>query len=160
MAINNLGPAERFVVGAIGPPGQRRFYFQVVADGQRHSLLAEKQQVEALASQGWRSLQRSGVEVDSAAVEAILTTDLEITDPAGAEDFRVGTINVGIRPSGLMNISFESDSEDLGLMFMVSPEQFRAMALIAQKLVKAGRPICPWCRLPRNPGDHECPARN
>ena len=160
MEMNNLGPAERFVVGAIGPLGQRRFYFQVVADGERHSLLAEKQQVEALASQGWRSLQRSGVEVDNAAVEAILSSDLDIADPAGNEDFRVGTINVGIRPSGLMNISFESDRDDQGLMFMVSPEQFRAMAVTARKLVRAGRPICPWCRLPKNPNGHECPARN
>ncbi|MXX01160.1 MAG: DUF3090 family protein [Acidimicrobiia bacterium] len=160
MAMNNLGPAEWFVVGAIGPPGKRRFYFQVVADGNRHSLLAEKQQVEALASQGWRSLQRSGVEVDATAVESILSSDLEIDDPAGGEDFRVGTINVGIRPSGLMNISFESDRDEQGLMFMVSPEQFRAMALLARRLVRAGRPICPWCRLPKNPDGHECPARN
>ena len=160
MAMNNLGPAERFLVGAIGPPGKRRFYFQVVANGERHSMLAEKQQVEALASQGWRSLQRSGVVVDNGAVEAILDTDLEIVDPGGQGDFRVGTINVGIRPSGLMNLSFESDRDEQGLMFMVSPEQFRAMVLIARKLVRAGRPICPWCRLPKNPDGHECPARN
>ena len=160
MAVNNLGPAERFVVGAIGPPGKRRFYFQVVANGERRSMLAEKQQVEALASQGWRSLQRSGVMVDSGAVEALLSTDLQIDDPAGEEEFRVGTINVGIRPSGLMNLSFESDRDDQGLMFMVSPEQFRAMVVIARKLVRAGRPICIWCRLPKNPDGHECPARN
>jgi len=103
MAINNLGPAERFLVGAIGPPGKRRFYFQVVADGELHSMLAEKQQVQALATQGWRSLQQSGVVVDTDAVESLLSTDLEISDPHGDEDFRVGTINVGIRPSGLMN---------------------------------------------------------
>ena len=160
MAVNKLGPAERFLVGAIGPPGKRRFYFQVVANGERHSMLAEKQQVQALASQGWRSLQRSGVVVDSEAVESLLATDLEITDPRGEEDFRVGTINVGIRPSGLMNLSFESDRENDGLMFMVSPEQFRAMVVTTRQLIRAGRPICPWCRLPKNVEGHECPARN
>lgn len=158
--MNNLGPAEVFLVGAIGPPGRRRFYFQVVANGERHSMLAEKQQVQALASQGWRSLQQSGVVVDSDSVESILATDPQIIDPHGEEEFRVGTINVGIRPSGLMNLSFESDHDDEGLMFMVSPEQFRAMVVITRRLVRAGRPICPWCRLPKNLKGHECPARN
>ena len=160
MAMNNLGPAEKFLVGAIGPPGKRRFYFQVVADGEEHSMLAEKQQVQALATQGWRSLQQSGVVVDTEAVESLLAADLEISDPDGEEDFRVGTINVGIRPSGLMNLSFESDRDEQGLMFMVSPEQFRAMVVITRRLIRAGRPTCPWCRLPRNPQGHECPARN
>ena len=51
------------------------------------------------------------------------------------------------------------DDEDSST-FVVTPEQFRAMALIAVEVVAAGRPICPRCGLPEDPDDHRCPSVN
>ncbi len=158
--MNDLGPAERFTAGAIGKPGHRRFYLEVVANGIRHSLLAEKEQIAALGSQGLRILAARSVDIDSDAVRALLASGLDITEPP-TEEFRVGTISMGITDEGMVIVSVE-DSEGLdGISFVVAPEQFAAMALHALEVVAAGRPICQWCRLPMDdPDDHVCPAWN
>jgi uncharacterized repeat protein (TIGR03847 family) len=161
MAIEDLGPAELFVAGAIGEPGNRRFYLQVTASGVTHALLAEKQQVAALAEQGLQILDARGISSDETAVEAILSGGLEVIDPGqNGERFRVGDIAIGMSESELLTISVESAEGDDGIQFVIAPEQFRAMARFALDVVSAGRPTCQWCRLPMNPEGHECPARN
>ena len=161
MDIENLGPAERFAAGAIGIPGRRRFYLQVIADGEAHSLLAEKQQIEALATQGLEILDSHEISADPQAVERLVGLGLPITDPGeGNERFRVGTISIAMAPSELLTVTIESVEEDDGLTFVIAPEQFRAMATVALDVVASGRPMCPWCRLPMDPDAHECPARN
>lgn len=161
MDIENLGPAERFAAGAIGRPGQRRFYLQVVAGGEAHSLLAEKQQIEALATQGLEILETHEISSDDRAVDRLVDLGLPISDPGdGNERFRVGTITIAMAPSELLTVTVESADEDDALTFVIAPEQFRAMATVALDVVAAGRPTCPWCRLPMDPNDHECPARN
>lgn len=161
MAVEELGPAERFAAGAIGAPGQRRFYLQVVAAGVVHSLLAEKEQIAALATQGLTILDRFRLSSDEDAVGQIIEVGLEIDDPGDdGERFRVGSISLGMSDAELLSITIESSEEDDGISFVIAPEQFRAMAVVALEVVASGRPICPWCRLPMNPEDHECPARN
>lgn len=161
MAIEDLGPAERFVAGAIGEPGNRRFYLQVTAFGVTHTLLAEKQQVAALAEQGLQILDARGITSDQAAVDAILAGDLEVIDPGvDGERFRVGDISIGMSESELLTITVASAEDDDGIRFVIAPEQFRAMAQAGLDVVAAGRPTCRWCRLPMNPDGHECPARN
>ena len=72
MAIDDLGPAERFVAGAIGEPGSRTFYLQVTAGGTTHALLAEKEQIAALASQGLEILDAGSIGADDDAVQRII----------------------------------------------------------------------------------------
>lgn len=159
--IEDLGPAERFAAGAAGEPGSRRFYLQVRAAGGVHSLLAEKQQVSALAEEGVRVLDAHGISSDASVVDAIVAAGLPIEDPGeGGERFRVGQVSIGMAPSELLTITIESVDEDDGVSFVIAPEQFRAMAKVALDVVAAGRPTCQWCRLPIDPGGHECPARN
>lgn len=158
--MNDLGPAERFVAGAIGEPGRRRFYLEVVANGTRHLLLAEKEQVAALGSQGLRILAAGPLDLDSDAVKALLASGLELSEP-DVEEFRVGTISMGITDEGMVVVSVDDADGDDGITFLVAPEQFAAMALRALDVVAAGRPICQWCRLPMDdPDDHHCPAWN
>jgi uncharacterized repeat protein (TIGR03847 family) len=161
MELEDLGPAERFAAGAIGRPGARRFYLQVVADGVATSLLAEKEQIAALATQGIQILDRNGVTSDEGAVESLVESRLPIDDPGedGAR-FRVGTISIAMAASELLTVTIESVDEEDGVTFVIAPEQFRAMALVALEVVASGRPTCPWCRLPMDPDNHECPARN
>ena len=158
--MNDLGPAERFVAGAIGEPGHRRFYLEVVANGVRHSLLDEKEQIAALGSQGLRILATRTIDVDPYAVKSLLASGLDVSQPE-AEDFRVGTISVGITDEDMVVVSVEDIEGAHGISFMVAPEQFAAMALRALDVVAAGRPVCQWCRLPMDdPDDHTCPAWN
>lgn len=161
MAIDELGPAERFVAGAVGRPGQRRFYLQVIAGGSVYSMLAEKEQIAALAGQGLEILDEHEISSDEEAVTRLIRRGLEIMDPGedGAR-FRVGTISIAMAPSELLTITVESIDEDDSVNFVIAPEQFRAMATVALQVVAAGRPTCPWCRLPMDPENHECPARN
>jgi uncharacterized repeat protein (TIGR03847 family) len=161
MAIEDLGPAERFAAGAVGRPGHRRFYLQVTAGGLQHSMLAEKAQIAALASQGLEILDEHAVSSDGQAVGRLIELGLDIADPGEeGERFRVGTISISMAPSELLTITIESIEEDDAVNFVIAPEQFRAMATVALQVVAAGRPTCPWCRLPMDPENHECPARN
>lgn len=161
MDIENLGPAELFAAGAIGTPGERRFYLQVIAGGTAHSLLAEKQQIAALATQGLEILDEHEISSDDVAVDRLVDRGLDIADPGeGNERFRVGTISIAMAPSELLTVTIESIEANDALTFVIAPEQFKAMATVALHVVAAGRPMCPWCRLPMDPDNHECPARN
>lgn len=161
MELEDLGPAERIVAGAVGEPGRRRFYLQVVAGGTPVSLLAEKEQVAALARQGLAILDSRGIEAEEAAVQRILGAGLEIVDPGeGAERFRVGEISIGLGSSDLLTVQIDAIDGSDGIEFVIAPEQFRAMATAALQAVERGRPTCPWCQLPMDPDGHRCPARN
>jgi uncharacterized repeat protein (TIGR03847 family) len=161
MELDDLGPAERFAAGAVGRPGQRRFYLQVVAAGVPTSMLAEKEQISALATQGIHILDQNGVSSDEGAVGLLISGGLAVDDPGeDGERFRVGTISISMAPSELLTVTIESVDEDDAVSFVIAPEQFRAMAAVAIEAVAAGRPTCPWCRLPMDPENHECPARN
>ena len=161
MALSELGPAERFAAGAIGEPGDRRFYLHVIAGGEQHYLLAEKEQIRALAAQGLETLDDHGISSDPEAVERI-AAQLGFDDPGdGNERFRVGSVSIGLGRSELLTVEIEAVDEEDAISFVIAPEQFRAMARVALDVVDAGRPMCPWCRLPmREPEAHECPARN
>lgn len=158
MALKDMGPAEEFVAGALGEPGNRHFYLQVTAGGETVWLHAEKQQVAALASQCLTLLAATDLEPDPAAV-AVLRADLEVRPPVDVL-FPVGGIQIAILESELIAVVVTSPEEDDSLRFVVAPEQVQAMAESAMEVVSAGRPICPRCQLPEDPAGHRCPASN
>jgi len=161
MEIEDLGPAERIVAGAIGEPGSRRFYLQVTAGGERVTMLAEKSQIAALATQGVAILDESGISSDEGAVDRLVAAGMFVEDPGyDGERFRVGEIAIALAQSELLTVTVESIDEDDAVTFIIAPEQFRAMARVAIEVVESGRPTCPWCRLPMDPDGHACPARN
>ena len=47
--IHSFDPPERFVVGTVGPPGQRTFFLQARTGPRVTSVALEKQQVSVLA---------------------------------------------------------------------------------------------------------------
>ena len=69
--MRDLGPAEEFVAGALGEPGQRHFYLQITAATETLWFPAEKQQIAALGSQALTLLRAAGIEADEDAVAAI-----------------------------------------------------------------------------------------
>lgn len=161
MAVEDLGPAERIVAGAVGEPGRRRFYLQIHTGGEATSLLAEKQQVAALAEQGLRILAARDIGSEQEAVDRLVARGLTVEDPGdGNERFRVGEISIALGNAELLIVEISSVEEDDGVSFVIAPEQFRAMAQVALEVVAAGRPLCPWCQFPMDPDGHACPARN
>lgn len=159
MAIEDLGPAEKFAAGAIGEPGRRRFFLVATVDGVEHAVAAEKEQVAALAARGVEILLDHDIESDDDAVERLVDAGLEFADP-GEGRFRAGEISLGLTPTQLLVVTINDTEGEEGLRFLISPEQFRAMARVALNVVAAGRPLCRWCNLPMDTGGHECPARN
>jgi uncharacterized repeat protein (TIGR03847 family) len=159
MALEDLGPAERLAAGAIGEPGQRRFFLEVTAGGEVHSFPCEKGQVAELARQGLQLLTVAGLVSDQEAVERLVASGLPISDPEEPK-FRIGSISVAIHESEFLSITLGSPDEAESVTFVVSPEQFRAMSLVAVDVVAAGRPICPRCGLPEDPAGHKCPSVN
>ena len=156
--MRDLGPAEEFVAGALGEPGQRNFYLQITAADETLWFPAEKQQIAALGSQALTLLRAAGIDADEDAVAGI-QRNLEIRAP-DVEQFRVGGIQVAVLESELIAIVVSSPDEDESVRFLVAPEQLQAMATSALETVAAGRPICPRCQLPMDPDGHRCPATN
>lgn len=156
--MRDLGPAEEFVAGALGEPGERHFYLQVTAAGETVWLHAEKQQVAALAAQCLTLLAATDLSPDATAV-AGLRGELELRPPTEVL-FMVGGIQIAVLESDLLAVVITSPEADDSLRFVVAPEQAQAMAESALEVVAAGRPICPRCQLPEDPAGHRCPAAN
>lgn len=159
MALKDLGPAERFAAGAIGEPGSRFFFLEVTANAEVHTFPCEKTQVADLAERGLQLLSAAGLNIDEGAVEHLVASGLEITQPESVS-FRVSTIAIAIVANEFITLVFGSEEAEDEVRFIVTAEQFRAMALVAAKVVAAGRPICPRCQLPMNPEGHRCPSSN
>ncbi|HKX74974.1 MAG TPA: DUF3090 family protein [Acidimicrobiia bacterium] len=159
MAVENLGPAERFAAGAIGAPGKRTFYLEVTASAVSHWFLCEKDQVAELAEQGLQLLIASGLSPDQEAVGHLIRSGLEVREPDQPR-FRIGSIGVGITQNEFLTLQIGEVEGDDSVTFLVTPEQFQAMAVVALQVVASGRPICPRCGLPEDPEGHNCPWVN
>ncbi|MEX0667219.1 MAG: DUF3090 family protein, partial [Acidimicrobiia bacterium] len=129
MPVEDLGPAERLAAGAIGQPGQRRFFLEVTAGGRVHSFPCEKSQVAELAQQGLQLLTMASLESDEEAVQRLVQSHLPIIDPEEPK-FRIGSIGVAVHQSEFLSIPLSSTDEEESATFVVTPEQFRAMALV------------------------------
>lgn len=159
MAMRDLGPAERFAAGALGRPGARTFYLEVTANAEVYSFVCEKSQVADLAERGLQLLVAAGLAIDEAAVEHIVANGLEVSEPV-VPVFRVTSIAIAVIANEFITLVFGSEDPEEEVRFIVTAEQFRAMALVAAKVVAAGRPICPRCQLPMDPDGHRCPSNN
>jgi uncharacterized repeat protein (TIGR03847 family) len=179
--IIDLGLVDRCVAGAIGPPGQRTFLLQ--SRGARVvTVLLEKQQVSLLAQGVVQLLDQVAVQLadgpeDPVAVEAARLAGTGFEEPH-APMFRARQVGIGFdRATERILVELHEwpegdgdddepdggpadDSERRVLRLQVSRVQARALALGALEAVRAGRPICPLCQLPRDPDGHRCPAVN
>ena len=152
----------------MGPAGQRVFYLQAREARLVVTLKAEKEHVNALGDYLGTLLARLTAPMDPAPEDLDL---LEPVDPAWA----VGSIGVGYeQDSGriviVANELVEEDDEEesqtarveepASARFHVTRAQAAAFVKRAVELMKAGRPICPMCSQPKDPGGHVCPRSN
>ena len=168
-------PPDRFVVGTVGPPGERTFFLQASGSGRLVSVSLEKVQVAVLAERLdslLDELDRRGL-TDSSLERAGVDDD-PLDEPLN-ELFRAGTLSLGwdadrpaivieARDGGEADTELEIDDDDPEgpdvVRVRLSPAQARDFVGGAERILAAGRPPCPMCGQPLDPQGHLCPRRN
>lgn len=156
---------HHITAGAVGSPGQRTFYIQARQGNQLLSLVAEKEQVRALANAVDRLLDEL-VEKDPriSTTDDMLVTHMGLEEPLETE-FRITQMGLGYDAERDMVVLVvqsvgESDDEVMLARFSATRPQMRALSVHAAQVVSAGRPICGNCGRPIDPEGHFCPERN
>jgi uncharacterized repeat protein (TIGR03847 family) len=157
MTEHDLDAPDEFMVGTVGPVGQRVFLLQCKQGADLLTLKIEKQQVAVLASYLARIVREVG-RPGSLPQDVVFRPDEE---PAWV----VGTIGVSYDDSNARIVVVaeelsEDDEESSVARFTLTLEQAAAFAIVATGLVEAGRPPCPLCGLPLDPAGHDCPRTN
>jgi uncharacterized repeat protein (TIGR03847 family) len=168
-------PVERFVTGTVGMPGERTFFLQARSGSLISSVALEKTQVSTLADRLEDLIadvgQRLGLEIPEAGA-----LDLDPLEVPLVEEFRVGAIAFGWDPATdqmLFELHGQSTDEELDptelddeddgppvLRVRTTLRQAVDFISRARKVVAAGRPPCPFCQQPLDPGGHICPRAN
>ncbi|WP_432500964.1 DUF3090 domain-containing protein [Kineococcus arenarius] len=177
MPVFDYDPPERFVAGTVGEPGARTFFLQARAGARLTSVALEKAQVAALAERVGELLdeivRRSGGQAPVPALPPSGSEDTAPLDLPIEEEFRVGTMSLAWDSERQVVVieCFEVDDEDVEAPLEPDPARnllrvsldgagARAFSQRATALVAAGRPPCPFCAGPLDPGGHVCPRAN
>jgi uncharacterized repeat protein (TIGR03847 family) len=159
---------DRFVVGTIGAPGEREFYFQIRQKNILISLATEKSQATALAERITTIIREIKKSAPLSAVNPAPVDDQPLELPLDSE-FVVGAIGIAFDPSLLeIEISFRAEDADevedeaSGPVVEIHLDLSMALAFAQRTmaLVAAGRPLCPFCISPIDPRGHLCPRAN
>lgn len=177
MPVHDFDTPDRFVVGTVGPPGQRTFLVQARAGGRIVSASCEKEQLIVLADRMVEVLADiPGIDPASA------PADNDPLDTPIEDEFRVASLTLGWDAiTSRMVLEFhDSDPEDDGtgdaddmpddlaesvlartsIRVALTPSQAREFARRTAALAAAGRPQCPFCGGPLDPNGHVCPRAN
>jgi uncharacterized repeat protein (TIGR03847 family) len=164
---------ERFIVSAIGEPGRREFFIQVVSDQGVNTVAVEKEQVRALSNQLSlliSEVRRGGLisKLESSVPAKIDNQPLQIPiEP----DFQLGIANIAWN-NNQIEITFQAissedevllDDLDSGpdlIIISTSIELVKGFCARAEQVISSGRSACPFCNLPINTTGHLCPRAN
>jgi uncharacterized repeat protein (TIGR03847 family) len=168
---------RRFVTGTVGEPGERTFYLQAADAARVVSVSLDKQQVVVLADRIEQLLDevvaRTGTalpasgDADAEALEQPIDEEFRVSAMALAwdSDNRVVIIEAQA-PVEDSEIAQETLLEDVdegpdALRVRLEPGSARDFVDRARRVLAAGRPPCPLCGLPLDPGaGHVCPRQN
>ena len=148
-------PAERFVVGTVGVPGERTFFIQAREKNRLVSVSLEKAQVSALADRILQILREVRSSEPLTSFERVASDDQPLENPID-EEFRVGVIGLAyVSDRALIEIDIQAIAES----------QFESDELIeidteGDQDIGAGRLPCPFCGGPIDPAGHLCPRAN
>ena len=181
----DLDAPDHFTAGAVGPPGQRVFYLQAREDATLVTLKCEKEHVRALADYLAGLLERLAITAEPAGSDPGLLEPLRPAWDVGA--IGVGYDEAGRRivieiHEAVREAEEEAGEEEAGeegaepgepveAPEATTPEgaiarvrlthaQAAAFVARARTVVQGGRPICPMCQGPIDPGGHACPRSN
>lgn len=160
-----LDPVDRITAGAVGDPGDRIFLVQAENARRQVTLLAEKEQVAALA-QALEQILEALPESEEGPLPG--EEALELAEPLEPE-WRAGSMAIEydededkIAITISEALPDDADEEPATARFVASRSQVRALSSHANEVVAAGRPRCQFCGEPLEAGDdpHVCPAMN
>lgn len=167
-------PVDRISAGAVGRPGQRRFFVQAAKNGAVLCVLLEKEQIADLAVEANRFLDSLVAETPTESgldpVNDALCGQVDDTEPL----FRARMIGIGydpLRDLVLLELREQPDDYEGHPTDVDTPEfhvarlyatraQIRAVLRHGAASVDRGRPPCPLCQLPMDPDGHHCPRWN
>jgi uncharacterized repeat protein (TIGR03847 family) len=161
----DLSAVQRLTVGTVGGVGKRTFYLQARQDDQLVTLKLEKQQVGALAEALIELL------ADLPALGPVIPdVALALEEPVLAE-WPVGTLRLNYDSEADQVVLVAEEATELdeegepvstgGMVRLgATRQQVAALAGRGAQLVTAGRPPCPLCGFPLDPGGHSCPRTN
>jgi uncharacterized repeat protein (TIGR03847 family) len=160
---HDYGPVNRIESEAFGQPGKRTFRVIVANEHRAASLWMEKEQLAALGR---------AIETQLGRLRAARSArNAAAPDPERAYrgepelDFRVAQLALGYdeQESAFLLLAYTPEDEDPDnptFSCQATIAQFRALAEQIQRVVAAGRPICPLCSLPIDPEGHPCARTN
>ncbi len=181
---------DRFVAGAIGPPGQRVFFLQAVEGRRVTSVSLEKVQVALLADRVAAIVaELREREVARVPEDAVRGDDDRPLDEPLQDAFRAGTLTIswdGEESEVTIEARSQQDEDDEEeeaspddptddddddvpddapdgpdvLRVRLSAAMALGFARRAARIVTAGRPACPFCGQPLNPEGHVCVRSN
>lgn len=169
-------PADRFIVGTVGIPGERTFFLQARSGSRLISVSLEKAQVAALADRIQQILREVRSSEPLTVFERVTRDDQPLETPID-EEFRVGVIGLAyVSDRKLIEIDLQAmadsqSAEDGEALMEISENQDIVRVLIslgyaesfakrALVVVGAGRAPCPFCGGPIDPSGHLCPRAN
>ena len=161
-ATNDYGRAYSVDAEAIGEPGNRRFRLIVISGGQNACVWMEKQQLDSIGE--WFKEMCERLDNESANAEP----DVEAAPvPLNFElDFRARQLGLGYLEEDdvfvlhAFDLNATTDDPLPAFRCLISRGQARVLARTIERVVSGGRPICPLCESPMNPGGHVCPRSN
>jgi uncharacterized repeat protein (TIGR03847 family) len=169
-------PAERFVVGTVGVPGERTFFIQARSGARLVSVSLEKAQVAALAERVQQILREVRSSEPLTIFEQVNRDDQPLETPID-EEFRVGVIGLayladrkmieidlqaiadGQSPEDEELLHEDFESQDI-LRVVIALGYAESFAKRAIAVVGAGRAPCQFCGGPIDPSGHLCPRSN
>lgn len=173
--MHRFNPPTRCVVGTVGEPGDRTFFLQVQDDDRIISVILEKDQVRILAER----IQDILDQVAPGVVSPLPIDDAPLAQPILA-DFRIGVLGlawdemgsrivieagsriVGVEePDEIPELEVENDSDENEMLdIRLTVELARGFVERSLRVVRAGRPPCPFCGNLLDPAGHICPRAN
>jgi uncharacterized repeat protein (TIGR03847 family) len=163
----DLDPVTRITATAVGEPGQRVFYIQARRNTQLVSLIAEKEQIAALAQAIEQLLDNLAEQnpLMSSGDDTLTLYDMSLEEPLESS-FRIAQMGLGYDAERdlvvlVMQGLQEDESEEAPTArFSATRQQMRALSRHAAEVVARGRKICGNCAQPIDPDGHFCPRRN
>jgi uncharacterized repeat protein (TIGR03847 family) len=157
----DFGAAREVEARSTGEPGHREFHLCIIGEtGQSASLKLEKQHLVGLLTGLRELLTKIGYEGKP---EVRGSADF----PATADyDFPVGRLGIGFSSGEGMvvieaqDLETEGGEEATAIRVRLTLRQGASLAADLEKIIAAGRPLCPLCWTPIDPEGHVCVRSN
>ncbi|HMN13202.1 MAG TPA: DUF3090 family protein [Bellilinea sp.] len=164
-----IKPTTRLTADAIGKPGSRVFYLHGESPSDSATLLIEKIQLQNLAMGVIEIVQ----EIDErnpelSRADGTFYEERMHLEPPLDPLFRVAELNVAyeLETDFVILTATEIAFDDPGNEPLSTVQFWTTRSIVLQlanwivELASRGRPICPQCGQPYEPGNHFCPKKN